>query len=428
MRKTPLNNDIVHLIMDRADRAVVSNMMLTCQHYNRVGARYLLKWTVGLHPDDARQIESFVGFMTTDCNRYRFLRSLAITLKTTEDRYRPSGPQLALLADFFTTLGERGTNFTSLVFEEAEQVLDGHPALGNAMSLLRTLTALEISHVGRRTAAMLRDLRSRLHDVTFTACDHDYDPAMPADDRNPMLLFQASQSTLLHICASNFESSFGGPRYSNVTSLTITLNTTLVTLHLVYAFPNLRVLEVWECSLSGFTDYIRYRDENLAAQRIYGSWASLDRFGGSASMLYVLGLTCPITTVNFGYDFDINAADPDMLRQMITDARPVHLSVHIPHGHELLNYDLVAMLSEPCMDPVRSLHLHVELGLHDLRCDLDLAAVLVSEIGAARSNFGSRSWCRAPWKTSSKRRPRRPSASPSPGQASVCICSGRSSG
>ncbi|KAI0712598.1 hypothetical protein C8Q76DRAFT_797433 [Earliella scabrosa] len=376
MALSRLNDDVMHLIMDRADRPAISKMMRTCRRRYLDGARYLLKDPVYLHPDWVRQVESFVDFMKADNRRrFPFLRSLYIGTKEYDPEETPSnpafalsGPHMALLEDFFATLGAQGINLTQLIFHEAEDILVAHPALEDAIASLCTVTDLEISRVGRRASNMLRNFRSRLEYATITTCDVEQDPTMSAEDRNALLLFQNSQSTLVQLKGVDITSSFGGPRYLNLTVLIITHNYTLFTHHYFHACPNLLALYISDCMLTGAEtseELDLLRQTNIAAQRLHGTWKSLHRFNGSAPMLYALGLTCPIKRLEFGYDPEYDA-DPRMLRTVIGDARPTHLTVHVLHAYELLETDLAAVLSEPHARQVQSLGLYVSFTLHDL--------------------------------------------------------------
>ena len=181
-------------------------------------------------------------------------------------------------------------------------------------------------------------------------------------------------------------SSFGGPRYLNLTVLIITHNYTLFTHHYFHACPNLLALYISDCMLTGAEtseELDQLRQTNIAAQRLHGTWKSLHRFNGSAPMLYALGLTCPIKRLEFGYDPEYDA-DPRMLRTVIGDARPTHLTVHVPHAYELLDTDLAAVLSEPHARQVQSLGLYVSFTLHDLWRGYEAGLVFVSVVASYR--------------------------------------------
>ena len=389
MEHMPVNGDIMHLIMGHSDRGSVSKIMQTCRSFYCDGARYLVADLVEIQSDEISQVESFVSFMMADHpHRFPFLRTLALSLNSRAIERACWDNRLAathsLLRDLFISLSAFGTNFTTLILRDAESILGAHPNLLDAIASLPQVRMLSIDYVDQHSRRMLRRFASSVVSACLTMPTVAAHPRMSGEARDLTLLLHASQSTLEKLEVSNC-ASFDGPQFPRMASLTLVSQQSLCTHRYAHAFPNLHILDVVAANIAGLDSADRtfprlsgLRDENVALQRVHGTWKSLQEVYGTPSILYVLGITCPVVRLGIFSEPGHNPMEPRYLRQVIHDAKPRHLAVAIPSGSALSDPALVSVFYEPCVRRLQTLEMGVSIKPADVKRGVILRAMLVS--------------------------------------------------
>ncbi|KAI1794821.1 hypothetical protein LXA43DRAFT_1091426 [Ganoderma leucocontextum] len=341
----PWNMDIMHIVMSYANRRVVSNLMKTCNTLNNEGARYLLEDGVSLRRE-ARLVKSFIWFMITRRNPNERFRRLTFLNKLSLDFDHPTEDAARLLAVFFETIARAASKFTSLNIDNAEALLTTYPPLGAAIANLTTLKALNLSSTGEHCATLLRTLQSSLVMATIFFGLHARgreDEVIPEHAMNPILLLEASQSTLESLNTSFSLSTHDGPCYANVTHLSLSCMPLPVIEDYIRAFPNILSLTTSNCS--------PYRDEpevwdhrremSMLYQAQSGSWRSLREYQGSTLVLWILGLTCHIPSIKLNFQhrppYEPLEVDSNRLNDVLLDVRPSHLALILPGASSILD-------------------------------------------------------------------------------------------
>ncbi|PIL22886.1 hypothetical protein GSI_15582 [Ganoderma sinense ZZ0214-1] len=344
---TSLNMDIMHIVMSFADRRAVSSLMKTCSTLNSEGAKYIL--TDGVFLRHERGLMSFIWFLIARNGSSECRRRLTFLKKLSLDFYPPTEVAAGILEGFFELVPVT-SGLICLEISEAEALLAMHPPLGVAIAKLTRLKTLNLSDAGEHCALLLRTLRSSLvfADITFvTSNGEPEDEATRRSNANPILLLEGSQSTLESLSTNFATSSPDGPRYTNVTSLTLMYIDLLVIEDYIRAFPNVRTLSSSECS--GFReDRERWEDRRATSmlhQARHGTWRSLRHYVGTVLDLWTFGLACQIRTVGFGVPQNRMVQDPDMLNDVLSDARPSALDLMLPGASYLLDEALRSVLS-----------------------------------------------------------------------------------
>ncbi|KAM5538644.1 hypothetical protein V8D89_007673 [Ganoderma adspersum] len=298
-----LNVDIMHTIMSYATRNIVSNLMKTCRTMNSEGAKHLLKDGVSVGCD--AELVSFIYFLMARRNVDDSLRRLSFFEKFSLHFDAPSPEIAGLLAEFFERIAPAALNFTSLEIHTTEALLTSYPPLGAAIAKLTTLEDLELSFGGEHCAELLRTLQSKLVTAIITFGDGEReDEEIPDRYRNPILLLQGSKSTLESLRTSFSVSSFYGPRYTNVTKLSLSYMDLPDIEDYIRAFPNLVSLSAFECS--GYGDDSEAWEDRREISMLYQAhnetWRSLSYYWGSVLILWTFGLTCRIPSVELDFD------------------------------------------------------------------------------------------------------------------------------
>ncbi|KAI0369271.1 hypothetical protein BV20DRAFT_371670 [Pilatotrama ljubarskyi] len=325
-----LNDDILLHTMSFMDRPSISALMQTCRRFQSRGAKFILKGEVILRSEP--RILSFFLFMLADpARRFPLLRSLSIFSSCT-----PLSLGIAdLLRKLFCYLAAAGDLRRLWIFS-AEKLLSSHPDLPSAIAQLPALTELLLTSAGPRCSEMLGALRSTLVSFTVAMDHHDYDTLgedtrSPAE-KDPVSLLRRSRRTLDRVTMSFAQISPGGPKFPNVTYLSLEYLDKPWIVDYIRAFPNLEELEVleWEGYSSSFDDddIEQHREANCMIQQFYGTWRGLRSYSGSLCDLYLLGLQCHIPHLRIkDGEYGFRA---EMLADVLDDARPVHLELG-PH-------------------------------------------------------------------------------------------------
>ena len=353
-----LNTDIMHIIMSYATRNAVSGLMKTCHTLNSEGAQYLLRDEVSIECD--AQLLSFMCFLMARNNPDDCVRRMSFFNKLSLHFDYPSPDIAILLTGIFEIIVGAGFSFTSLKVSWAEDLLRAHPLLGAAIAKLTTLKTLELSFAGAHCAALLRTLQSKLvaADITFGDTDHE-DEDLPECDRNPLLLLRGSQSTLKSLSTGHSVSFLRGPRYTNVTHLSLSYISLPIVEGYIHAFPNLRIFSALECSV--------YRDDSevwedrrmtsIEYQARHGTWQSLGFYSGSMRVLWLLGLTCHVPSIKL--DIEDDELELDKLNDVLHDVRPTCLVLKLPEASCLSDKGFLSAL---CTDTLQELDLSVSFS------------------------------------------------------------------
>ncbi|KAM5538655.1 hypothetical protein V8D89_007684 [Ganoderma adspersum] len=296
------------------------------------------------------------------------------------------------ITPFFLEGALRAPSFTQLKIYEAEAVLSANPLLPAAIAVLTTLRHLTLDSCGTVSAAMLRIFRSRL-----TSAEIAYNIATPPrslEDRNAAAILYRSKESLSTVTLEYPLTSADGPSYPNVRSLTLKYMDVPTTRHLVHAFPNLSILRFYD-HYEGEVDFDfdedddrleRKREANMAEQREHGSWESVLGYKGPLSVLYGLGITCQVLFLVV-HDHDDEEINMSMLRKVVADARPSHLTVRITEVRYLLEKAKAFIkLCQRFEDNLSSLELNLCLSPGDYTLDMGaLMECICSALSAAPS-------------------------------------------
>ncbi|PIL22888.1 hypothetical protein GSI_15584 [Ganoderma sinense ZZ0214-1] len=335
---TLLNMDVMHVILSYATRNVVSDLMKTCHVLNSEGSKYLLK--EGVVVESEVQLLSFIFFLVARNNPDNCHRRMSLFDNLSLHLDFPS-PDVGIgLCHVFENLFPLASNFTFLEIHDAEALLASHPPLGAAIAKLTTLQTLELFSAGEHCAMLLHTLQSHLFTARLTFGDVDGDPedVIPELDRNPIYLLHGSQSTLESLDTSFSASSpWHGPRYPNVTTLSLSYLDLPSIEDYIRAFPNLQSLSTFECSGYGVVpeDWEERRTASMVYQAQHGTWQSMRHYWGSVLILWLFGLTCRIPSVTL--DFDDGEVDLDKLNDVLQAARPSSLILKLSEASSLLD-------------------------------------------------------------------------------------------
>ena len=374
-----LNVDTLHHVMSLSDRVTVSRIMRTCQVLNHEGVRHLL--------DDApcitntQRANSFIEFFLSEKNttrtehRLQWLSGVSISL-TGKKAAAAVGKAMTR---FFLEGAHRAPSFTQLKIYEAEAFLSADSLLPAAVAVLTTLRHLTLHSAGAMSAVMLRLLRSHL--ISAEIAYNLADPPLFPQLRNATAILYRSEETLRTLTLENPFTSPDGPCYPNVRSLTLKYMDVPTTRHLVHAFPNLSFLGFYdrfegEEELDEDNNGLeRKRQENMAEQRQHGSWDSIFVYKGSLFVLYGLGLTCQVHFLVV-HDHEDGEFSVPMLRKVVEDVHPSHLTVRITEVRHLLEQGKVfVQLCNQFEVNLSSLELNLCLSPGDWT--LDVEAVMV---------------------------------------------------
>ena len=224
-------------------------------------------------------------------------------------------------------------------------------------------------------------------EINFSICN------LPTGDarhtiRDPILLLQGSQSTLKSLRAAASVSSPYGPRYPNLTSLSLWYVDLPAIEHYIRAFPNLLSFTTFECSQFRLRPWAQvwedHRAMSMLHQAQHGTWRCLRHYTGSVVELWTFGLACQIHTVEMNFP---RRASPRMLNDVLLAVRPSVLALMLPGASCLLDEALCSVLSEA--GRLRELTLQVLLNLHENDETTSLGDVLVSLVVGAAFSFAN---------------------------------------
>ncbi|RPD77424.1 hypothetical protein L226DRAFT_610742 [Lentinus tigrinus ALCF2SS1-7] len=379
MEKAVRIQNVMYIVMSFAPRPTVSRMMQTCRALNKEGVKYILHDDVNLHLNVPEEITSFFLFIIADPHpRLRSVRGLSLTphhFMRRSEKIQDGVPER--LKNLFVLLAALGEKFVRLELCEADEILQLHPDLPDAVASLTRLQDLKMIGAGSVSCKMLRNLRSSLCSALITMLDSEDDPSLTPEDKILTVSLQNSQSTLQALQMAQGETIPDGPCYPKVIVLDLAETWTFTTHHFTHAFPNLREFFIRDSFVEALDvdvdqdDLTTVREENLSLQRLHESWKALDLYSGGLGILYALGLTCPIAEVRLD-DTDGDGFDGDVLQAVLGDARPVSLTISLSDGFDLAEPEVVSALRERCAAELGKLELHLKFKPQEAAFDLQL--------------------------------------------------------
>ncbi|KAI0369265.1 hypothetical protein BV20DRAFT_946460 [Pilatotrama ljubarskyi] len=376
MESPRLNYDTLLHILSFASRSMLIVLGRTCRLLNRYGARRLLEGDIKLNADK-KTVSSFWLFLIRDVvDHLPRIHSLVLYMRSETRHQTTAQTKTGLLLKMLFDCLALGNVLHSLRIDNIKDILELHPELPNAISAVASIESLAIEEVGPCSAKMLKALRSGLIDADIVMRDdmlgmhEDEDADFVGEDMDPLFLLHSSQHSLQELSLACAQTALHNPpTYPKVTELSLSNSMDMLrTRQWVKAFPNLRVLSATDCdnttiaSIDDFEEELTLRRrKNRRDQQCHGTWTSLRQYQGPISTLFHLGLLCPIRSVCL--DDDEYDLEPKMLREVLEDARPEHLSIYMSGGYQLVDPDFLATFSRPFLNGLA--HLELTVSLHD---------------------------------------------------------------
>lgn len=297
-------------------------------------------------------ILSFTNLMASSSGNRSSLRALRISVG------KVGSPAAAALVSLMSGLGsEPSAHFTSLELDgDTEGFLSSSPELPGAIAGLTTLKTVRMDPVPTLGADMLLHMKSSLVSADL-ALEIILDGDVPTLEQrcmlNPVYLLQGSESTLETLKASfaltDDNASFR-IRYPRVRELDLDCVDIPLTYDYVRAFPNASRLSLSSIRFSGDEDMpevIRYRLANQREQHEYGTWDALDVLNCSLLDAYLLGLRCPISTLQLSLKGTGESHEwcARMFYALLDDIHPTVLRLTMGSPRILLKPSLLSALS-----------------------------------------------------------------------------------
>ncbi|KAI0670243.1 hypothetical protein C8Q78DRAFT_975693 [Trametes maxima] len=361
-----LTEDVLLHTLTFSDSQTLCALISTCRTFHQHGAKYLIEDEVTLSKN--RNVKSFFLFMTCDnLHRIPYLRRLTLIINraTFDSRDIADSMETAEVVKELLLLLAQGGKLVQLAIIRAESILLGCRELSVAVCALKTLRSLILTQVGPLTSDMLQSLTIPLVSI---AVEEESAFATPIPlIRNPTQFLCGTQETLRELSATYFE--VAGPNascYPNVHSLSLRYTDILDTQHYVHAFPNLKNLTTVYGAPSEIEEdegLAALREKNRHAQQLFGTWPSLRRYRGSLQDLYVLGISCHVSSISI-VDDEHHVLLPSALHAVCDDARPEHLDLRLSMAPTwLFHPEFYATFSRPSAQTL--LHLELTFYIHE---------------------------------------------------------------
>ena len=378
MNRMVLNADVLLLVFSLAHKQTKLALMSTCQVLYREGGRQFLKSeNVGLGREN--RLKSFLRFIDADGgSRMRSLGRLTLDINLSLS--------LSVAKRFRKLLERLGpvSRLTDLTILCLEPLLSSHPSLAKAIAGLTSLKDVDFQHVGKLSLKMLKSMKSELEtaDIGFERSKGDRDTS------EDFIISLAQYSSSLRCLAVRGDTGYNedprddDPRYPHVSDLTLDEPESHITWHYTRAFPNLKKLSVVTMNHGLYDPDEAFRAENVAQLRRHGCWESLDSFDGAVIMLWMLGLSCPVSELSLEGDCRIT---PDIFRTCLVPTRATRLRISIFQFSLFLDEEFIQAFEEGCAATLKVLELDLQIYPDEYRLegyDLDLGEVLVSRRAA----------------------------------------------
>ncbi|KAJ2998414.1 hypothetical protein NUW54_g7032 [Trametes sanguinea] len=364
MDRPSLDLDILVHLMTFVDQKTLTDLMLISKVLNSEAAKERLRRGVQLFGPQA--ICSFLHFMSrATLHRLPYVRELVIAPGV--DGLRLPSPLARQLAMFFFVLViPPYGRVRTLGVGSVEELLRSDEALALAIARIPTIKPLTLESVGPHARRLFGCMQSQLLSADITiARPNDpsfFDNTLEPDPTNPsnpsMYIFGRSQETLCQLRITDSLSAFHCACYPNVTFLSLELLEMPRISDYIRAFPNLMSLAI-EVESNGFEQ--SEMDVQRALKRrekaTQGSWLNHDH--GYPCTLYLLGITCPITSAEL-YDRG-DAFEPALLKAALEDACLRDLALSITRGDVLFKGEFLAALSKKAVQNLRQFDLDISL-------------------------------------------------------------------
>ena len=372
MNRMVLNADVLLLVFSLAHKQTKLALMSTCQVLYREGGRQFLKSeNVGLGREN--RLKSFLRFIDADGgSRMRSLGRLTLDINLSLS--------LSVAKRFRKMLERLGpiSRLTDLTILCLEPLLSSHPPLAKAIAGLTSLKDVDFQDVGKLSLKMLKSMKSELEtaDIGFERSK--------GDTSEDFIMSLAQYSSSLRCLSVRGDTGYtedpqdGDPQYPHVSDLTLDEPESHITWHYTRAFPNLKKLSVVTMNHGLYDADEDFRAENVAQLRRHGCWESLDSFDGAVIMLWMLGLSCPVSELSLEADCSIT---PEIFRTCLLPTRATRLSISIFQFSLFLDEQFTQAFEEGCAATLKVLELDLEICPDEYMLegyDLDLGEVLVS--------------------------------------------------
>ncbi|KAI0312553.1 hypothetical protein OF83DRAFT_1086937 [Amylostereum chailletii] len=316
-------------------------MMRTCRTLYAAGVRLLIQSGVSIWKRSS--VASFCRFMLSEAPRsFSYLRQLSLPVSVFELETRD------LLLNVLRRLDHVDTLHLS------SGVVSEDPELGGAVAALDTVKSLKISLPrGDRasSATFISKIRSPVAtlDLSFVGSGRFVDPL-------PILAPLCATLQDIHFSGVSMRSV--GVAYPLATSLYVDTDVMSDVLPLVVSFPHLRRLTVIVSqgihAEDTRVDAIR-RDNQLAQDD--DRWHRLEYLYADVLTLYLLGLTCKVTSMNVS-SLRCSPLEVARLHRVLDDAQPSRLGIRTIHdGFD--SHQIARMI--PPTTPLTHLRLEIDL-------------------------------------------------------------------
>ncbi|KAM5537780.1 hypothetical protein V8D89_008548 [Ganoderma adspersum] len=374
MNKTVLNADVLLLVFSLAHKQTKLALMSTCQVLYREGGKQFLK-SVNVRLRRQSQLKSFLRFMDADGgSRMRSLHRLflgtncSLSSRSVAKRFKQMLKRLSPVS-----------RLTDLTILSLEPLLSAHPPLARAIAGLTSLKEIDFHDAGKLSLKMLKSMKSKLEtaEIYFKISKGD-----ASEDFVIMSLAQYSSSlrslTVGGDTGYTEDPQDDDPQYPHLLHLTLDEPESHITWDYVRAFPNLKTLTIRTTNHGLYKADEEFRAENVAQLRRQG-------FSGAVIMLWVLGLSCPVSELSLEGDCIIT---PEIFRACLVPTRATRLRITIFQFSLFLNEEFVRVFEEGCAATLKVLELNLDICPDEYMLegyDLDLGEVLDAVTDMLRS-------------------------------------------
>ena len=299
-----------------ASRRDVSTLMRACKTLFGPGIPHLLQPTVGLHSTEkAIQFLRFVSAKSFTTERFRNIRSMSFGSwdNLSQEEYQ-------ILTSHMTRILRSATNLENLDLPWLNQFCEADPNFPKAIASLPSLRKLRVGNAEPKVMDLLSTIRSPLQelDAWFYTLD---------DPPDPLTYLGHLNSTLTTLTLRYVELRNRSIRFSSVRHLTIETHFEVDTTALVLSFPSLVSLYIGTCNegeLDDEADQLRaWNQRNLG---ITEQWTTLRKLTAEAVDIYVMGLTCPIHSLEMS---SIDETTLEVVRALLDFHHPQHVQLSL---------------------------------------------------------------------------------------------------
>ncbi|KAI0738331.1 hypothetical protein C8Q80DRAFT_272058 [Daedaleopsis nitida] len=301
MLRTPpkLNLDILRTVLEHAERGTQLTLMRTCHAFYQDGAKQVLSEPAWIDWRDEVGIASFLDFVRAeDGRRWPLLTGLIIG----------SGWIRSQLAEPLVEGIRQWSNIEYLELRHVDDFLSSHPDLVTALSTLRNVKHLKVTHAAKCCCELLERAEWQLVTAELSFATEgvgDWSMADILPRMHPAALLRSSRTSLVKLRCQFWEPASDEwnpalPVYPNVRKLEMSGIWYPATRQWVESYPNLRNLHVFatptDQSSIHDVEHSEFRGthERNRVALVGRCWDNLDVVSASWAELYLLGLTCRV--------------------------------------------------------------------------------------------------------------------------------------